>query len=185
MALHVLPLTLVALRLVREADVLQQGAVADGSLVSRRGALTRPFAAGRAVVASGHEHARLLGAADGGRAFADVWEMRQPGDVVQQAGCLGVVRVAVGVAVLLLDVPTELPALPLLQDLGLHLKDGRRRKPNVVNVITGGKVSLFVKMLLSQKNKKTHFLVDEAVQDGHQESLWRQATLSQSPIMNS
>lgn len=73
------------------------------------------------VVAPGHQHVPLLGGADRGGGLGDVWEMGQPVDVVEQAAGLGVGGVAVGVAVLLLDVPPELPTLPLLQDLRLDL----------------------------------------------------------------
>lgn len=128
MALHVLSLALVALRLVHEADVLHQGAVADGSLVQRRGAPVVVLAVDRTVVASGHKHVPLLGRAGRGGGFGDVREVRQSRDVVQQAARLRVWGIAVRVAVLLLDVPAELPALPLLQDLGLHLKKRTERK---------------------------------------------------------
>ncbi len=102
MALHVLSLTLVTLHLVRKADVLRYGAVADGSLAP---ALARPLTVDHTVVASSHEHVPLLGAADRGRGFGNVWEMRQSRHVIQQAACLRVGGIAVGVAVFLLDVP--------------------------------------------------------------------------------
>lgn len=41
------------------------------------------------------------------------------------AATLDVRRVAVGMAVLLINVLTQLPPLPLFQHLGLHLRDGR------------------------------------------------------------
>ena len=126
-ALCVLPLGLVTLHLVREADVLHQGAVALCSLVQWRGALPFPRAVLRAVVAASHQHVPLLGAAEGSGGLGDVREVRQPRDVVQQAARLGVGGIAVGVAVFLLDVPPELPAFPLLQDLGLYLRRGWRR----------------------------------------------------------
>lgn len=56
-------------------------------------------------MASSHKHMPLLRAADRGRVFGDVWEMRQSRHMVHQAGCLGVGGIAVGVAVFLLDVP--------------------------------------------------------------------------------
>lgn len=77
-------------------------------------------------MAAAHQHVRLLGAADGGGCFGDVREVRQSRHVVQQAAGLCVRSIAVGVAVLLLDVPAEFPALPLLEDLGLHLWIARR-----------------------------------------------------------
>lgn len=119
--LHVLPLALVV-ELVRDADVLHQGAAADVLLVLRL------FAVKQTVVAGGHQHVPLLRGAGRARGFGDVREVRQLGDVVQQAARLGVGRIAVGVAVLLLDVPAQLPALPLLQDLRLHLGRGRRER---------------------------------------------------------
>lgn len=102
MALHVLPLPLVTLHLVRKADVLLQGAVADGSLTP---ALACPLTVDHTVVAAGHKHEPLLRAADRGRAFGDVREVRHSRDVVQQAARLRVGGIAVGVAVFLLDVP--------------------------------------------------------------------------------
>lgn len=128
MALHVLSLALVTLHLVHEADVLHHGAVADGSLVQWRAAPVVVLTVDRAVVASGHKHVPLLGRAGRGGGLGDVREMRQPRDVVHQAATLGVWGIAVRVAVLLLDVPPELPALPLLQDLGLHLRKRTERK---------------------------------------------------------
>lgn len=88
-----------------EADVLHKGAVADGSLMQRGGALVHLFTVGHTVVASSHKHVPLLRVADRGRGFGDVWEMRQSGDVIQEAACLRVGGIAVGVAVLLLDIP--------------------------------------------------------------------------------
>lgn len=82
-------------------------------------------------MAARHQHAPLLGAAQGGRGLG------QRADVVQQAARLCVGRVAVGVTVLLLDVPAQFPALPFLQDLRLNL------------------------------------FVNEAVQNGHQQTLKR------------
>lgn len=74
--------------------------------MKRGGALARPITVDHTVVvASSHKHVRLLRAADRGRGFGDVREMRQSRDVVQQASCLGVGGIAVGVAVFLLDVP--------------------------------------------------------------------------------
>lgn len=116
--LRVLPLTLATLRFARRASA----AVPLAPLL--------PPSARRAVAARGHEHARLLGAADGGRGFGHVGEVGQLGGVVQQAARLSVVGVAVGVAVLLLDVPPELPALPRLQDFRLHLREEPRVIPS-------------------------------------------------------
>lgn len=114
MTLHVLPLTLTTWRPVRQAYVLHQRASAV--FLARRGRSVLLHAAVcRSVVTSSHQHVRLLGVADGGRGFGNIWEVRQLGDVVQQAA-LGVVGIAVGVAVLFLDVPPKFPALPRLQD---------------------------------------------------------------------
>lgn len=73
-------------------------------------------------MAAGHQHVPFFGAADRSGGFGDVREVRQLRDVVEQAAHLGVGGVAVGVAVFLLYVPAQLPALPLLQDLRLYLK---------------------------------------------------------------
>lgn len=116
MTLQVLPLTLTTWRPVRQADVLHQRASADVPLARRGRAVLLPATVGRAIVASSHKHVRLLGVADGGGGFGNIWEVRQLGDVVQQAACLRVVGIAVGVAVLFLDVPPQFPALPHLQD---------------------------------------------------------------------
>lgn len=105
-ALHVLSLHLVALRLVCNANILHQGAIADGSLC----ALAWPHA----IMAAIDEHVPLLGDADRDRRFGDVREVWQSGDMVQQTARLYVWGIAVGVAVLLLDVSPELPAFPLL-----------------------------------------------------------------------
>lgn len=121
MALRVIPTCLVTLPLIREADVLHQGAVA-GFFVLLWGAVASPLAVDQTVAAAGHKHVRLLGAADGVGGFGDVREVRNPRDVVQQAARLGVGGIAVGVAIFLLNVPPEFPALPLLQDLRLNLR---------------------------------------------------------------
>lgn len=71
-------------------------------------------------MAVSHKHVPLFGATDRGGGFGDVREVRQSRDMVQQARCLCVGGIAVGVAILLLDVPPQFPALPLLQDLRLH-----------------------------------------------------------------
>lgn len=126
MTLRILPLTLAALHFA-QAYVLHQRASAVVPLARRGQAPLLLSATRHAVVTSGHKHARLLGVADGGRGFSNIREVRQLGDVVQQAACLRVVGVAVGVAVLFLDVPPKLPALPRLQDLRLHL----RKEPRV------------------------------------------------------
>lgn len=104
------------------SDALHEGAAADGSVVQQGNGSLHVLVVGHAVVASGHQHVPFLGAADRSGGLGDVWQVRQSGDVVQQAARLRVVGVAVGVAVLLLDVPPQLPALPLFQDLGLHLE---------------------------------------------------------------
>lgn len=126
--LRILPLTLATLHFA-QAYVLHQRASAAASL-ARRGQTPLLLSAVRHAVATcGHEHARLLGAADGGRGFGNIREVRQLGDVVQQAARLGVVGVAVGVAVLFLDVPPKFPALPRLQDFRLHLRKEPRGNP--------------------------------------------------------
>lgn len=119
MALHLTEMCVITLRLVREA-ILHQGAVA-GSLVLLGGAVASRLAVDRPVVAAGHEHMCLFGAADRVRGFGDVRKARKLRDVVQQTARLRVGSIAVGVAVFLLDVPPEFPALPLLQDLRLDL----------------------------------------------------------------
>lgn len=48
-------------------------------------------------------------------------------------------------------------------------------KADVINAITGEK-SFFV---FCHRSEETHFFVDEAVQDGHQETLWRQNNVSE------
>lgn len=98
MTLHVLSLGLVTLYLVQKVDVC--------SLVQRGGALICLLTEDHTIVTSGHKHVPFLGGADWGRAFGDVWEMRQLTDVVGQAACLRVVCIAVGVTVFLLDVPS-------------------------------------------------------------------------------
>lgn len=103
-------------RPVCQAAVLHQRASACVALTGRGRAVLLPAAVGRAVVASSHEHVRLLGVADGLGGFGNIWEVGQLGDVVQQAACLRVVGIAVGVAVLFLNVPPQFPALPRLQD---------------------------------------------------------------------
>lgn len=113
MTLHILTLTLATLH-VAQACVLPQRASAVGSLVRRGQAPLLLSAMRHAVATSGHKHARLLEAADGGRGFGNIGEVRQLGGVVQQAACLRVVSVAIGVAVLFLDVPPKFPALPRL-----------------------------------------------------------------------
>lgn len=159
--LHVLPLTLATRNPVCQAYVLHQRASADAWLAWRGQALLLLPAMGHAVVAASHKHVRLLGVADGGRGFGDVWEVRDLGDMVQQAACLRVVGVAVGVAVLFLYVPPKFPALPGLQDFRLHLREELR-----VTQSKGGCLAWCV-------NEWTHFFIDKAVQDGHQETLWR------------
>lgn len=59
-------------------------------------------------MAARHQRAPLLGAAQGGCGFG------QRVDVVHEAARLRVGRVAVGVTVLLLDVPAQFPAFPFL-----------------------------------------------------------------------
>lgn len=103
-ALNVLSLNLITLRLPRLADVLHKGAVA-GSFVLLRAGVFRLLAVDHPVVAASHEPRLLFGTADRARRFGDVWEVGKPRDVVQQAGRLSVVGVAVGVAIFLLDVP--------------------------------------------------------------------------------
>lgn len=121
-------MTLTTWRPVCQAGVLHQRACIP---LTRRGrAVLLHAAVGPAVVATGHEHVRLLGVADGLGGFGDVWEVRQLGDVVQQAARLRVVGVAVGVAVLFLNVPAQFPALPRLQDFGLHLRKELRSVPS-------------------------------------------------------
>lgn len=120
MALHVIPTCLETLHLIREADILHQLAVA-GFLVLLCGAVASPLLVDQAVVAAGHKRVRLLGAAGGVGGFGDVRKVRNPRDVVQQAARLGVGSIAVGVAVFLLNVPPQFPALPLLLDLRLNL----------------------------------------------------------------
>lgn len=116
MTLHVFPMSLTTWRPVCQADVLHQRASAYAPLTMRGRAVLLHAAVGRAVVASSHEHVRLLGVADGLGGFGYIWEVRQLGDVVQQAARLRVVGIAVGVAVLFLNVPPQFPALPRLQD---------------------------------------------------------------------
>lgn len=116
MTLHVVPMSLTTWRPVCQADVLHQRASAYVPLTMRGRAVLLHAAVGRAVVASSHEHVRLLGVADGLGGFGYIWEVRQLGDVVQQAARLRVVGIAVGVAVLFLNVPPQFPALPRLQD---------------------------------------------------------------------
>lgn len=128
MTLRILPLTLATLHFAQRASAVVPRA--------RRGqAPLLPSSVRRAVATCGHEHARLLGAADGGRGFGDIGEVRQLGGVIQQAARLGVVGVAVGVAVLFLYVPPEFPALPRLQDFRLHL----RKEPRVIPSTAGCK----------------------------------------------
>lgn len=128
--LRVLPLTLAIAHLVCESYVLHQRASADVSLAWRGQALLLLSSVRQSVVTSRHEHARLLGVADRGRGFGNIWEVRQLGDVVQQAARLRVVGIAVGVAVLFFYVPPEFPALPRLQDFRLHLRKERRVIPS-------------------------------------------------------
>lgn len=122
--LRILPPTLATLRVAQRASAVVP--------LARRGRapLLLSSSARRAVATRGHEHARLLGAADGGGGFGDIGEVGQLGGVVQQAARLGVVGVAVGVAVLFLDVPPEFPALPRLQDFRLHLRTEPRVFPS-------------------------------------------------------
>lgn len=68
------------------------------------------------IATSRHKHVPLLKGADRGRGFGNVWKMRQSGHMIQQAACLRVGGVAVGMAVFFLNVPAKLPALPLFQD---------------------------------------------------------------------
>lgn len=82
MAFHILSLSLVTLHLVRKADVLHEGAVTDGSLMQWGCTLACPFTVHHTIVAASHKHVPLLRAADRSRAFCDVWEMRQPRNVV-------------------------------------------------------------------------------------------------------
>lgn len=109
-------MTLATWRPVCQADVLHQRAPAYVPLTRRGRAVLLHAAVGRAVVAFRHEHVRLLGVADGLGGFGNIWEVGQLGDMVQQAACLGVVGIAVGVAVLFLNIPPQFPALPRLQD---------------------------------------------------------------------
>lgn len=83
MTLHVVPTSLATWRPVCQADVLHQRASAHVALTMRGRAVLLHAAAGRAVVASSHEHVRLLGVADGLGGFGYIWEVRQLGDVVQ------------------------------------------------------------------------------------------------------
>lgn len=104
-ALHILPLTFIALHLVREAYVIHQCAAAAASLVQRVDTPLYPFTVDHTIVASSHKHVPLLRGAGRGRGFGNVWEVRQSGDVVQKACGLRVGGIAVGVAVFLLNVP--------------------------------------------------------------------------------
>lgn len=159
MTLHILSLTLVTLHLVCEAYVLLQRAAADCSLVQRTDAMLHLLRVDHTVATSRHKHVPLLKGADRGRVFGNVWEMRQSGDMIQQAACLRVGGVAVGMAVFLLNVPPKLPALPLFQDFGLHLRRAQR--------VVRRRVVCVARCV----NELTHLFVDKAVQDGHQETL--------------
>lgn len=97
-------LGVLALGLVQKAHVIHHGAVTERALV-----LTRRLAVG-------HQDVPLLGAADRRRRLGGtVGDLGQPlRDVVEQAGRLGVGRVAVCVAVFLFDISAQFPTLPLL-----------------------------------------------------------------------
>lgn len=107
----------VTLRLFCEANILHQGAVADGSFTRMGGTL----GVYHTVLQARHQHAPFFRVANWSRGFGDVWQLREPRDVVQQAARLCIGGIAVGVPIFLLNVPPQLPTLPLLKDLRLDL----------------------------------------------------------------
>ena len=111
----------------RRRDVLNRGAAADDALARRRAGRERPagLPAAHAVVAAHHQRVLLLGGAGQAGGGGDVGEVGQLGHVGHHAAVLGVGGLAVGVAVLLLNVPPQLPAFPFLLNLRLHLGAAR------------------------------------------------------------